>query len=44
MKIIIVCGCGSRNYNLNDWTCHFKQKGFLNGMKNLLLTEIKINS
>jgi len=43
MKIEFVCGCGMKNYNLNDWLCHFQHNGFWCGMRNLLLTCIHIS-
>lgn len=38
MKIYWKCGCGSYNYNREDWISHFKYRGFWNGLKNLLKT------
>lgn len=40
MKLYFKCGCGLYNYNLNDWLCHFKRRGFICGMRNLLSTKI----
>ena len=40
MKLYFKCGCGGYNYNWNDWTCHFKYRGFIRGMKHLLNTQI----
>lgn len=38
MRIYWKCGCGSYNYNWQDWISHFKYRGFWSGVKFLLLT------
>ena len=38
MRIRFRCGCGGINYNRKDWLCHFKYRGFWNGLKNLIKT------
>lgn len=43
MNVKFICGCGLENLNTEDWFCHFKERGFLNGLKNLLLTKIVIS-
>jgi len=40
MKIDFVCGCGVKNYNLEDWVCHFRSRGFWRGIRNLMLTKV----
>ena len=41
MKIQFRCGCGGINYVWRDWVCHFRYRGLVNGMKNLLLTRVE---
>ena len=35
-----VCGCGLANYNIEDWLCHFKSRGWKRGLVLLLTTKI----
>jgi len=39
-NIEFICGCGIKNYSLEDWKCHFKYRGFKRGLRHLLFTKI----
>ena len=42
MRIQFRCGCGSVNYNREDWLSHFKYRGFWRGLRHLLYTRIEV--
>lgn len=43
VKLQFRCGCGGINYELNDWICHIKHRGWLRAIRHFLLTRIELS-
>lgn len=44
MKVKFICGCGSQNFVLSDWTAHWKygRRGKWRAIRHFLLTRIEV--